>query len=156
VITIYIKRLGAVSLVAFLSSCSMPSQSSLPPEALSSVQAVVSPAFDPIGIGPTKAIGTSVPGWANIPIMPGAYNSELEDMVYLYSVSETVDAVEEYYQTKMSVNGWTLTSRQILETSSSGPSTILNFQKNNKYLNVMLVNVPDENATAVILSQLGQ
>ena len=87
--------------------------------------------------------------------MPGAYNSELEDMVYLYSVSETVDAVEEYYQTKMSVNGWTLSSRQILETSSSGPSTILNFEKNDQYLNVMLVNVPDENATAVILSQLG-
>ena len=87
--------------------------------------------------------------------MPGAYNGELEDMVYLYSVSETVEAVEEYYQTKMSVNGWTLISREALETgASTGQSVILNFKKNDQYLNVMLVNVPEENSTAAILSQL--
>ena len=131
----------------------LPSQ----PDPADPAQAIASPttSMDQPGTGSTKSIGTPVPGWENIPIMPGAYNGELEDMVYLYSVSETVEAVEEYYQTKMSVNGWTLISREALETgASTGQSVILNFKKNDQYLNVMLVNVPEENSTAAILSQL--
>ena len=88
--------------------------------------------------------------------MPGAYNAELEDMVYLYSVKVPIAQVEEYYLAKMDVNGWTLTDRQGMEDSpTGGPSTILNFQRNDQLLNVMLVDVAKENATAVILSMLG-
>jgi hypothetical protein len=105
---------------------------------------------------PTRKIGTPVPGWENIPIMPGAYDSELEDMVYLYTVDSPIVQVEEYYQTKMNVNGWTLTNRQELDASpTGGPSTILDYQKSDQLLNVMLVNLVEKNATSVILSQLG-
>jgi hypothetical protein len=104
----------------------------------------------------TKKIGTPVQGWENIPIMPGAYDPELEDMVYLYTVDVPVDQVEEYYQTKMDVNGWTLTNRQELDAGpTGGPSTVLDYQKNDRLLNVMLVNLVEKNATSVILSQLG-
>ena len=153
----YIKLIVAVFFTAILSACSAGGQ----PSPLMSGGQTIQPnspstALDQPGNGPTKSIGTPVPGWENIPIMPGAYAGELEDMVYLYSVDETIDKVEEYYQSKMDVNGWSLTNRQVLETSSSsGPSTILDFRKNDQTLNVMLVTVPEENSTAVILSQIG-
>jgi hypothetical protein len=105
---------------------------------------------------PTKKIGTPVPGWENIPIMPGAYDPELEDMVYLYTVDTPIDQVEEYYQAKLDVNGWTLTNRQALDAGpTGGPSTVLDYQKNDTILNVMLVNLVEKNATSVILSLLG-
>lgn len=75
-------------------------------------------------------------------------------MTYLYSVKETVEDVEQYYLAKMDVNGWTLANRKVLETASSGPSTILDFQKSDQWLNVMLVHVPAENGTTVLLMQL--
>jgi hypothetical protein len=104
---------------------------------------------------PTKKIGTPVPGWEEIPIMPGAYAPELAEMVYLYTVDTPIDQVEEYYQTKMNVNGWTLTNRQELDAGpTGGPSTVLDYQKNDRLLNVMLVNLVENNATTIILSQL--
>jgi len=68
-------------------------------------------------------------------------------------VKETVEDVEQYYLAKMDVNGWTLANRQVMETSSV-PSTVLDFQKSDQWLNVMLVRVPAENATTVLLMQL--
>lgn len=104
----------------------------------------------------TKSVGTPVPGWENIPIMPGAYDSEMEDLVYLYSVKAPLTDVEEYYRVKMDVNGWKLTDRKTMETkSASGPATVLDFQKNGQSLNVMLVELEKDHATAVILSMLG-
>lgn len=156
----YLKLIIVVFLAAVLSACSARGPSlpaDVSPVPAASLQSSSVGTSDPPGTMSTKGIGTPVPGWENIPIMPGAYNAELEDMVYLYSVQETVDQAEEYYQTKLTVNGWTLTNRQVMQTSaSSGASTILDFQKNDQQLNVMLVHVPDDDSTAVILSQLGQ
>ena len=88
--------------------------------------------------------------------MPGAYDPDLAEMVFLYTVDTPIDQVEEYYQAKLDVNGWTLTNRQELDAGpTGGPSTVLDYQKNDKLLNVMLVNLVEKNATSVILSQLG-
>lgn len=88
--------------------------------------------------------------------MPGAYNPELEDIVYLYTVDTPIDQVEEYYRTKLDVNGWALTNRQELDAGpTGGPATVLDYQKNDMILNIMLVNLVGKNATSVILSQLG-
>jgi len=145
--------------IMVLSACSLPagtpasvvSASTVPP--VSPVPQITRAATIPAA--PTKSIGTPIPGWENIPIMPGAYDGELDDMTYLYSVQETVENVEEYYKAKMDVNGWTLAGRQVMETASSGHSTVLDFQKNDQSLNVMIVDVPAENATTVLLMQLG-
>ena len=145
-----------VFLILLLPACSQPSRNSTtsidPAVAVSA-----SPALDQSAAPlPTRKIGTPVPGWENIPIMPGAYDPELEDMVYLYTVDIPIDQVEEYYQTKLVVNGWTLTNRQGLDAGpTGGPSTILDYQKSDQLLNVMLVNLVEKNATSVILSQLG-
>lgn len=147
----HVKLIPAVLLIAVLSACSLPGQSAPPSEAPPVEPAQTDPLAATPGASP-KSIGTPVPGWENIPIMPGAYNGELEDLVYLYSVKESLERVEEFYLTKMDVNGWALSSRQTMET---GPSTVLEFQKNDRVLTVMLVHVPEEDSTAVILSQLG-
>jgi hypothetical protein len=153
-----VQRTAIVLLILILSACSQPA-GTLPVSAVSvSTAASTSPEVsEPATTAPTKKIGTPVPGWENIPIVPGAYDPELAEMVYLYTVDMPVDQVEEFYQTKMEVNGWTLTNRQELDAGpTSGPSTVLDYQKNDRLLNVMLVNIAEKNATSVILSQLGQ
>ncbi len=145
-------RMVIMLLVFLLPACS-PSAGSSPPSAVASVPTASS---QPEDAASTKAIGTPVPGWENIPIMPGAYDPDLADMVYVYTVDTPIDQVEEYYQTKMEVNGWTLTNRQALDAGpTGGPSTVLDYQKNDQLLNIMLVNIVEKNATSVILSQLG-
>lgn len=151
----YIRLIIAVFIVAVFSACAAagqaPQTTAVPPIAPAQTDG---PAAAPDR--PTQSIGTPVPGWENIPVMPGAYNGELEDLVYLYSVEEPVEKVEEFYLTKMDVNGWELSNRQVMESgSSSGPATILEFRKNDLLLNIMLVHVPDESATAVLLTQFG-
>jgi hypothetical protein len=150
-------RMAIVLLVLLLPACSPTAGSSSASPALTLTAKPASTELDTSGISAsTKQIGTPVPGWENIPIMPGAYDPELEDMVYLYTVDAPIDQVEEYYQTKMDVNGWTLTDRQALDAGpTGGPSTVLDYQKNDQLLNVMLVNLVEKNATSVILSQLG-
>ena len=158
--SMYIRWIATVLLTSVLSACSPARQSSLPTLAIPGASMeTISPASSQVpsmALQPTPGIGTPVPGWENIPIMPGAYDAELEDMVYLYSVKATMKEVEEYYRTKLDVNGWTLTDRNVMETSSSsGLATVLDFQKDGQSLNVMLVGLETEPATAVILSRLG-
>ena len=152
-----IQRMAIVLLVAILSGCSQSAETSPTSSApLSTAFSVATELGQPATAAPMKKIGTPVAGWEDIPIMPGAYDPELEEMVYLYTVETPIEQVEEYYQTKMDVNGWTLTNRQELDAGpTGGPSTVLDYQKNDKLLNVMLVNIVEKNATSVILSQLG-
>lgn len=142
--------------ILVLPACSQPAGNSAIPIAPATTMSASTALGQPAAPLSTKKIGTPVAGWENIPIMPGAYDSELEDMVYLYTVDAPIDQVEEYYQTKLDVNGWTLNNRQELDAGpTGGPSTVLDYQKNDKLLNVMLVNLVEKNATSVILSQLG-
>ena len=157
-----IRLIPILLLVPILSACSRPPEPlQIPDNPSDPVTLVVPPVSSTISstILPadvaTKNIGTPVPGWENIPIMPGAHDPELEDIVYLYTVDAPVDQVEEYYQSKMEVNGWTLTNRQVVEaTDTEGPSTVLDYQKKDQSLDVMLVNHVDQKATTVILSKL--
>jgi hypothetical protein len=147
-------RIAFVLLVFSITACSLPVETS--PTSPAPVSTAASELEQPATIEPTKKIGTPVPGWEDIPIMPGAYDSELADMVYVYTVNIPIDQVEEYYQIKMGVNGWILTNRQELDAGpTGGPSTVLDYQKNDKLLNVMLVNLVEKNATSILLSQLG-
>jgi activator of HSP90 ATPase len=150
------KRMVIATLVLILTACSQPAE--IAPTSSASVSTVGSASTElsqSATEAPTKKIGTPVPGWEDIPIMPGAYEPELADMVYLYTVDIPIDQVEEYYQAKMEVNGWTLTNRQELDSGpTGGPSTVLDYQKSDQLLNIMLVNLVEKNATSVILSQL--
>ena len=148
--------MAIVFLVLILPACSQAAGASTTlPAPVSTVVPVSSESSLPT-LELAKKIGTPVPGWEDIPIMPGAYEPELEDMVYLYTVGTPIEQVEEYYQGKMNANGWTLTNRDELDAGpTGGPSTVLDYQKNDKLLNIMLVNLVEQKATSVILSQLG-
>ncbi len=126
------QRLIIMLLILILPACSKPAGTVPAPIApVSTDPSVAIEAGQPETAAPTKKIGTPVPGWENIPIMPGAYDPELEDIVYVYTVDTPIDQVEEYYQTKLDVNGWTLTRRQELDAGpTGGPSTVLDYQKN--------------------------
>jgi hypothetical protein len=139
-----------------LSACSQPAGiSSMPIAPVSTGLSATVDSIQPAIAASTKKIGTPVPGWEDIPIMPGAYDPELTDIVYLYTVDTLIDQVEEYYQAKLKANGWTLTNRQELNAGpTGGPSTVLDYQKNDRLLNIMLVNMVEQKATSVILSQL--
>ena len=151
-----VHRMAIALAILILPACSQPVGTSPVSSTLATVVPASTELSQPATAAPTKKIGTPVPGWEGIPIMPGAYEPELTDMVYLYMVDTPIDQVEEYYQTKMNVNGWTLTNRQKLDAGpTGGPSTVLDYQKNDRLLNVMLVNLVEKNATSVILSQLG-
>jgi hypothetical protein len=148
--------IAIVIFVLTLPACSRPSETAPTSVAPVTIAGTESPVPDQVILAATKKIGTPVPGWEGIPVMPGAYASELADMVYLYTVDTPIDQVEEYYQAKMDVNGWMLTNRQELDAGpTGGPSTVLDYQKSDRLLNVMLVNLVEKNATTVILSQLG-
>ena len=157
----YIQAICIILGSLILAACSLQAEpSSLPVEPAMTGQSTPLPELDqppdvPSTSTPVRSIGTPVPGWENIPIMPGAYDSELEDMVFLYRVDIPLDEVEEYYQIKLDVNGWTLTNRQDMTVNPSGPAAILDFQKEELLLNIMLVALEEENTTAVILSMLG-
>jgi hypothetical protein len=149
-------RMTIMLLVLLLPACSSPgAPSSISSDPMSTAVSASPESSQPAMAASTKKIGTPVPGWENIPIMPGAYDPDLADMVYIYSVDTPIDQVEEYYQSKMEVNGWTLTNRQALDAGpTGGPSTVLDYQKNDMLLNIMLVNLVEKNGTSVILSQL--
>jgi hypothetical protein len=150
------RRMVIATLVLILTACSQPAE--IMPTSSATMSTVGSASTElshSATEAPMKKIGTPVPGWENIPVMPGAYDSELADMVFLYMVDTPIDQVEEYYQAKMEVNGWTLTNRQELDAGPTvGPSTVLDYQKSDQLLNIMLVNLVEKNATSVILSQL--
>ena len=151
-----VRCVAIVLLGLILPACTQPAGDSPVSMASATAMPAVTELGQPAASIPTKKIGTPVPGWENIPVMPGAYDPELEDMVYLYTVDTPLDQVEDYYQTKLDVNGWTLINRQELDAGpTGGPSTVLDYQKNDMLLNVMLVNLVEKNATSVILSQLG-
>lgn len=151
-----VQRLAIGLLVPVLAACSQPVDTSPTSAALLTAVSTSADLSQPVAPETTKKIGTPVPGWEDIPIMPGAYDPDPAEMVFLYTVDTPIDQVEEYYQIKLEVNGWTLSNRQALDAGpTGGPSTVLDYQKSDRLLNVMLVNLVEQNATTVILSQLG-
>jgi hypothetical protein len=56
---------------------------------------------------------------------------------------------------KMESDGWTLSKRQTSKTSMfGGPATILDFQRDNEEVNVMLIFSATDNVTMVMLTQV--
>ena len=57
----------------------------------------------------------------------------------------------------MDVNGWDLLDRQTMQIGGSAePATIFDFEKNGEPLNIMLVHLAGEDATAVILTRISR
>jgi hypothetical protein len=100
-------------------------------------------------------MGTPVPGWEGIPVIPGANEGEPAGFVYIYSVNVTVDEAEQFYMDAMETDGWALSNRQTSETSMfGGPATILDFVRGDEAANIMLIFSSTVNFTMVMLTKV--
>lgn len=105
-------------------------------------------------VTPTLDAGTPVPGLEDIPTMPGAFNGEfVDDVTYTYAVFATVEEVETYYTETMVSNDWSLSNREVMEVSMfTGPTTILEFQRDDQSAYIMLFHNAEDNSTIVFMS----
>ena len=100
-------------------------------------------------------MGTPIPDWQGLPVIPGANEGEPAGFGYVYSVNVTIDEAEIFYMEKMGLDGWTLSNRKTSETSMfGGPATILDFQRDNEAVNIMLIFSTNYNYTMVMLTQV--
>lgn len=109
-------RLGATVLLSLiLSACSLVPQTPIPTETLKpTVKPTItgSPAtstatFEPEDMRiltpsrePTYSMGTPIPDWEGLPIMPDANVGGPAGFGYVYSVNVTIDQAEEFYRKK--------------------------------------------------------
>jgi hypothetical protein len=169
VLKIMSTRFVAIILLALIiSACSSATQSPLLTETLQSTIeptfTQLHPAFTPepentptfVPTNETKSsMGTPIPDWEGIPLIPGANEGEPAGFGYIYSVNVTVEEAEKFYIEKMESEDWTLFNKQTSETSMfGGPSTILDFQRNNEEVNIMLIFSSTDNFTMVMLTQV--
>lgn len=153
-------------LVLILSACSSATQVPSPTENL---QPTIAPTFTKLpatstiepentsAFTPTNEansnMGTPIPDWEGIPVIPGGNEGEPAGFGYIYSVNVTVEEAEQFYMDKMESDGWKLSNRQTSPTSMfGGPATILDFQKEGKEVNVMLIFSETDNFTMVMLT----
>jgi len=109
------------------------------------------PVFEPTDL----PMGTPVPDWKGIPVIPGANEGKPAGFGYIYSVNVTVDEVGKFYIEKMKLNGWVLLNRKASETSIfGGPSAILDFQKGDSIFNTMLAFSTNDDYTIVVMTQV--
>jgi hypothetical protein len=162
------RSVTTILLALIISACSSATQAPLPTETLqptieptftqlpptSTPEPKITPTFTPTS-ETNKSMGTPIPDWEGIPVIPGANEGEPAGFGYIYSVNVTVEEAEKFYMEKMESDGWTLSNRQTSETSIfGGPSTILDFQRDNEEVNVMLIFSATDNFTMVMLTQV--
>jgi hypothetical protein len=100
-------------------------------------------------------MGTLVPNWQGIPVIPGANQGKPAGPSYTFSVNITIEEAEKFYTKQMGADGWILSNRQTSTTSLfGGPSTALDFQRGNEAVNIMLIFSTNDNYTMVILTQV--
>jgi len=100
-------------------------------------------------------MGTPVPDWKGLPVIPGANEGKPAGLGYIYSINITVEEAEMYYMEQMELGGWILSNRETSETGMfGGPTTILDFQRDKEAVNIMLVFSAGENYTMVVLTQI--
>ena len=162
-------RFVAIILLAlFISACSSATQAPLPTETL---QPTIEPTFTSLPptftpepkntptFTPTSEVnssmGTPIPNWEGLPVIPNANEGKPAGFGYVYSVNVTVEEAEQFYMEKMVADGWVLSNRQTSETSMfGGPATILDFQRDNEAVNVMLIFSTNDNYTMVMLTKV--
>jgi len=164
----YPRIIIATLLVLVLSACSSATQESIPTEYLqptvtstftavpptstaeSQNKATLTPTF-----GTESNMGTPVPGWEDIPVIPGANEGEPAGFGYIYSVNVTVAEAEQFYMAAMDADGWTLSNRQTSETSMfGGTATILDYVRDGEAVNIMLIFRSTDNFTMVMLTKV--
>jgi hypothetical protein len=112
---------------------------------------------DGTGKQDTDPVPTDAPVtyWENLPVLFGAKDGKTAGFGYLYSIDKPIDEVEEDYLSIMDAEGWTLSNRQDSDTGMfGGPVIILDYQRDQYAVNIMIVFSTKENYTMVMLTPL--
>jgi hypothetical protein len=105
-----------------------------------------------LALATKQSMGTPIPPWEGLPIMPGAMDGKLAGLAYVYSVLVPVFEAETFYRTKMAAGNWILSNRTATETSMlGGPAVRLDFTRDGIKSYVMLIFSPRSNVTMVML-----
>jgi len=130
-----------------------PTATQLP--ATSTPQPTLVPTSAPTTATDLSSMGTPIPEWDGVQIMPGANEGRPAGFSYVYSVDVPVDEAETFYVEQMESDGWTLSNRQASETSLyGGPATILDFERDDEAFNIMLIFSTTNNYTMVMLTRV--
>jgi hypothetical protein len=100
----------------------------------------------------SQSMGTPVPSWQGLPIMPKAIEGRPAGFSYVYSADSPLEDAEAYYLDHMEADGWRLTSRQSNEKGLLGPTVVLMFARGEEIAQVILVFSAAENYTMVTLT----
>jgi hypothetical protein len=146
----------SASSTATLLPATMPAITSTPlatnAPALSRALATTMPQPTP---GSTAGMGTPVPSWKGLPVMPGAIEGRPAGFSYVYAITASIVEAEDYYSQQMKADGWTLANRQASETSQfGGPAVAMDFIRNSSKSKVILVFSAKDDYTMVILTMV--
>jgi hypothetical protein len=103
----------------------------------------------------SDTMGTPVPSWEGLPVMPGAIEGRPAGLCYVYSIGVSTEEVETYYWEQMTARGWQLFKRQSSETGLFGGSAVvLDFARNRERANVIMAFSISDDYTVVMLTYL--
>ncbi|MCC6146911.1 MAG: hypothetical protein IT308_05025 [Anaerolineaceae bacterium] len=103
----------------------------------------------------SSGMGTPIPEWEGVPVIPGANEGTPSGPGYLYSVDIPIEEAEQFYLEKMGNGGWSFTNSQRSETGLfGGPTIVMNFQRGSEAYNIMLVFSANDNYTMVLLTKV--
>lgn len=106
-------------------------------------------------LAPGGSLGTPMPDWEGVLIMPGAIEGRQAGWSYVYSVDVTVDEAEAFHMQQMEEGGWDLENRSTSDTSLfGGPMISLDFKRAGEFYNITLVNSVSSQVTIVILTRV--
>jgi hypothetical protein len=101
-----------------------------------------------------KAVGTPLPHWKGIPIIPGAIEGGPTDFNYVYSVYLSVEDTEQFYIEHLGKENWELEKREASEISTfGGPVVILDFIRNTERVNIIMAYSTHANYTTIIMTR---
>jgi len=86
----------------------------------------------------TLAQSTAVDGWNGIPIYPGAYQLNEEETFYIYTVQDTPENIEAFYNDKMASEGWTKFDKSNV-TIDNRQEVSLSFSKANQIVTISIL-----------------
>ena len=158
----HIRHIAVVLFVSVLSSCESVTQLSFPTETIQPVAIAPftelpitsSPEVEntlPITPTTNPNLGTPLPDWKGIPVMPGAIKGEVKAFGYMYWVNVSAEEVETFYTEQMKLNGWPLVKHTNV-LSWHGRGKLLQFKQDYSNEVVDVIFVFDTEGTSMMVA----
>ena len=160
----HIQYIAVVLCISVLSSCASVTQLPLPTEALqpipiptfTDVPVITSTPENILSLSPTTNpnLGTPLPDWKDVPVMPGAIKGEVKGFGYMYWVNATAEEVQTFYTEQMGLNEWPLVKHTDV-LSWYGRGELLQFKQDysNEFVDVIFVVSTEDNSVMIAIKK---